>query len=222
MALNHLSLAPAGGGYTNAQSWLKHLKKLAGPRLLPALQADLAGLRVGHGLKRPEASVVQTLLYDDFLVQLPDAYLTKVDVASMAASLEVRAPFLDQVVIELAWSLPDSMKLNWGRRKWLLKRLAARLIPPEVVYRPKMGFGMPLPQWFRGKLGEVLEQMLERSAAVEEGWILLDPVRQCLQAHRNGEDHATRLWLVLWLEFWFRMVVRGDAPGSVEFHLCPA
>ena len=206
MALNHLSLAPAGGGYTNAQSWLKHLKELAGPRLLPALQADLAGLRVGHGLKRPEASVVQTLLYDDFLVQLPDAYLTKVDVASMAASLEVRAPFLDQAVIELAWSLPDSMKLNWGRRKWLLKRLTARLIPSEVVYRPKMGFGMPLPNWFRGKLGEVLEQMLERSAAAEEGWILLDPVRQCLQAHRNGEDHATRLWLVLWLEFWFRLV----------------
>lgn len=222
IALNDLSLSPAGGGYTNAQSWWKHLKELAGPCLFPALQADLVGLRIGHGLKRPEASVLQRLLYDDFQVQLPDAYLTKVDVASMAASLETRAPFLDHAVIELAWRLPDSMKLNWCRRKWLLKRLAARLIPPEVVYRQKMGFGMPLPSWFRGKLGEVLEQLLERSVAAEEGWIRLDPVRQCLQAHRNGENHATRLWLLLWLELWFRLVARDDALKSLGFHSCPA
>jgi asparagine synthase (glutamine-hydrolysing) len=180
--------------------------EIAGPSKGPAVSAYLAAQLVGQVVDRPEASLVQRLLYDDFQVQLPDAYLTKVDVASMAASVEVRAPFLDQSVLELAWSLPDAAKLNWGRRKWLLKRIAARHVPPDVIYRPKMGFAMPLPQWFRGKLGELLEDMLSESIAVSEGWIKVDPVRRCLQEHRKGQDHATRLWLILWLEFWFRLV----------------
>jgi asparagine synthase (glutamine-hydrolysing) len=216
MAMNQLSLAPAGVGYTNSESWLEQLVELAGPRLIPGVKFDLVSLRVGRGLNRPEDSVVQTLLYDDFQVQLPDAYLTKVDVASMAASLEVRAPFLDQNVIESAWGLPDSMKLHWGQRKWLLKRIAARWVPPEAVFRPKMGFAMPLPQWFRGKLGDVLHQLLEHSVAANDGWIRPEPVRRCLQEHRRGENHATRLWVVLWLELWFRLVVRGDARESLE------
>lgn len=216
-AMNQLSLSPPGTGYTNAQSWFTKLADVAGPRLQPVLQTDLTALRVGQVQKRPEASVVQILLYDDFQVQLPDAYLTKVDVASMAASLEVRAPFLDQKVIELAWGLPDSMKLNWGRRKWLLKQIAARYVPANVIYRPKMGFAMPLPDWFRGKLGVILEQLLKDSAAVDEGWISLQPVRHCLQSHRDGKNHSTRLWLILWLELWFRLVVRSEAPETLDF-----
>ncbi|WP_295446064.1 asparagine synthase (glutamine-hydrolyzing) [uncultured Thiodictyon sp.] len=206
LAVNALSLQVPGVSYTNRQSWFERLGDLAGPALLPALAEDLAGLRVGKTVDRPEVSLVQRLLYDDFQVQLPDAYLTKVDVASMAASLEVRAPFLDQRVLELAWSLPDSTKLHWGRRKWLLKRIAARHVPAEVVYRPKMGFGMPLPQWFRGALGEYLEVLMSDSLAVGAGWILAGPVRTCLAEHRAGLDHSTRLWLILWFELWLRLV----------------
>jgi asparagine synthase (glutamine-hydrolysing) len=215
-AMNQLSLATPGQGYTNVQSWFDNLASLAGPNLLPALAYDLAALRVGRALGRSEASVMQALLYDDFQIQLPDAYLVKMDVASMAASLEVRAPFLDQEVIELAWSLPDQTKLSWGRRKWLLKHIAAKLVPPEVIYRPKMGFSMPLDGWFRGKLGVVLEGLLEDSMAVQEGWIRREPVRQCLHAHRQGQDHTTRLWLVLWLELWFRLVVNGASVESTH------
>ena len=214
-AMNQLSLAPSGGGYTNSESWLENLSELAGSRLIPGMNTDLVSLRVGRGLSRPEASVVQRLLYDDFQVQLPDAYLTKVDVASMAASLEVRSPFLDQNVIELAWRLPDSMKLHWGQRKWLLKRIAARWVPPESVFRQKMGFAMPLPQWFRGKLGNTLHQLLEESVAVNDGWVKAEPVRRLLQKHREGENHATRLWDILWLELWFRLALRGDARESL-------
>jgi asparagine synthase (glutamine-hydrolysing) len=221
-ALNKLSLAPPGAGYTNAESWLTQLANVAGPRLKPALQANIGAFRVGKALGRPEASVVQTLIYDDFQVLLPDAYLTKVDVASMATSLEVRAPLLQQRVIELAWGLPDSMKLNWGRRKWLLKRIAAHHVPRDVVYRPKMGFAMPLAEWFRGRLGEVLEDLMKSCVAAEEGWIRLAPVRSCLKAHRNGENHAMRLWLILWLEYWFRFVAQGDGTKRSESYSCPA
>jgi len=208
-AMNTLSLLPQGEAYTNAQSWYERLGEIAGLALQSTLHVDIASLRVGGAVDRPESSVVQRLLYDDFQVQLPDAYLTKVDVASMAASLEVRAPFLDQNILELAWTLPDAAKLNWGRRKWLLKRIAARHVPPGVIYRPKMGFAMPLSQWFRGKLGGMLEEMLEGSVAFSEGLIQVEPVRKCLLLHRQGSDNSTRLWLFLWLELWCRLVLRG-------------
>ena len=149
-------------------------------------------------------------------MQLPDAYLTKVDVASMAASLEVRAPLLDQKVIEEAWILPDRMKLHWGQRKWLLKRIASRWLPREVIYRPKMGFGLPLVHWWRGELGAWLELLMKDSFAEAEGWIQAEPVRRMLSLHRKGENHHTRLWLVLWLELWFRLVACRTASQDPE------
>lgn len=206
-AMNALSLAAPGAGHTNSQSWLNRLDALAGPALRPALAADLVSLRVGKALDRPEASLIQRLLYDDFQVQLPDAYLTKVDVASMAASLEVRSPLLDQALVEWAWSLPDRAKINLGRRKHLLKRIAMRHVPADVITRPKMGFGMPLAEWFRaGVLKDMIEDLLETSVAVSEGWIRAEAVRQALAEHQTGIDRATRLWLFLWLELWFREV----------------
>ena len=213
-ALNALSLAEPGAGYTNSQSWHDMLGEVAGPALRPGLDHDRITCRVGRGLDRENTTVVQKLLFDDFQVQLPDQYLTKIDVASMAASLEVRAPLLDVSVLETAWRLPDRMKLHWGQRKWLLKRIAARLVPPEVVYRPKMGFALPLPQWFRGEIGFVLERLLKDSVAEREGWIDSKRVLCELEDHRNGKrDNHARLWLILCLEIWFRIVT-----GELDYH----
>lgn len=206
-ALNAASLAAPGAGYSNAQSWHGMLGELAGPRLRGGLAHDRVACRLGQPCDSAQMSALQRLLHEDFQVQLADAYLTKVDVASMAASLEVRAPFLDQHVIEQAWLLPDRLKLHWGTRKWLLKRIAARLVPPEVVYRPKMGFAMPLVHWWRGALGDFLERLLGASVAQAHECIRTEPVYRLLREHRDGADHHTRLWLVLWLELWFRLVV---------------
>ncbi len=214
-AMNQLSLATPGAGYTNSESWHDCLRDLAGPRLLAGLSHDRDACRNGEPQSGTEWSVLQRILGADLQVQMPDAYLTKVDVASMAASLEVRAPFLDRDVIEHAWLLPDRMKLNCGRRKWLLKHLAARLVPPEVVYRRKMGFGMPLVHWWRGRLGDWLEAMLADSVAEAEDWIRSEPVRRMLLEHREGANHHTRLWLVLWLELWFRLVVHRASPETL-------
>ncbi len=205
-AMNELSLARRGSSYSNFESWFRHLEQLAGPNLQPGLAHDLVACRTPSGTERPTATLTQRLLYDDFQVQLPDDYLTKVDVASMAASLEVRAPLLDQTVVEHAWLLPDDTKLRWGQRKWLLKRIAARWVPPSVIYRPKMGFALPLVHWWRGELGEWLDSLMTDSVAASSGWIRVEPVRRMLHAHQGGEDHQTRLWLVLWLELWFRLV----------------
>jgi asparagine synthase (glutamine-hydrolysing) len=215
-AMNTLSLAAPGAGYTNSQSWHEMLGEVAGPALRPGLDHDRTACRVGRTLDREGATVVQRLLFDDFQVQLPDDYLTKVDVASMAASLEVRAPLLDVSVLETAWSLPDRMKLHWGERKWILKRIAARLVPAEAIYRPKRGFAMPLPRWFQGQIGVALEHLLKESVAAREGWIDAKRVMCELEDHRNGKrDNHTRLWLILWLEIWFRVVYSGElAPDT--------
>lgn len=203
-AMNALSLATPGMGYTNPGSWFGCLTAVAGPELAAAFSADLGAIRVGKASHRPEASTVQRLLYDDFQVQLPDAYLTKVDVASMAASLEVRAPFLDHSVMELAWGLPDAAKLNWGRRKYLLKRLAAGYVPEEVIYRPKMGFAMPLREWFRGRLGDFAVALYKDSRAVESGYVVDGALEDALLRHQRKGGEATRLWSLVWLELWFR------------------
>lgn len=205
-AMNTLSLASPGFGYTNSLSWYEMIGELAGPAMQPGLDHDRVACRVGRSIDREGATVIQRLLLDDFEVQLPDDYLTKVDVASMAASLEVRAPFLDVRVLETAWSLPDRMKLHWGESKWILKRIAANLVPEEVIYRPKMGFAMPLPLWFQGELGWALEQLMHDSVAETEGWIRAERVIAELEDHRSGKrDSHTRLWLALWLEVWFRI-----------------
>ncbi len=185
------------------------LSEVAGAALSPGLDHDRVACRVGRALDREGATVVQRLLLDDFQVQLPDDYLTKVDVASMAASLEVRAPMLDVSVLETAWRLPDRMKLHWGERKWILKRIAARLVPAEVIYRPKMGFAMPLQRWFQLGTGSCAGATADRQCGDngKAGSIRHRVLRE-LRDHRDGtRDNHTRLWLILWLELWFRVVV---------------
>jgi asparagine synthase (glutamine-hydrolysing) len=204
-AMNTLSLAESGSGYTNSESWFNHLDQVAGPRLRPSIdKQQLVAARVGKATDRAEASVVQRLLYDDIQIQFPDALLAKVDVASMAASLEVREPFLTPRLLEFAWSLPDRTKLKWGSRKALLKEIAARHVPREVIYRPKMGFASPLDKWFSGKLGEYGASLFEQSQAVSSGYVAAGAFEAALYRHRSSGKEATRLWLLLWLELWFR------------------
>jgi asparagine synthase (glutamine-hydrolysing) len=216
-AMNTLSLARPGAGYTNAESWLGGLDALLGDAARGTPGHDPAACRSGAEWTGGRTTAVRQVLFDDFQVLLPDDYLTKVDVASMAASLEVRAPFLSHHVMELAWSLPDRLKLNLGRRKWLLKRVAARLVPPEVIYRPKQGFGLPMKRWWRGRLAEVLQRLMATSRAVEWGWIRREPVLRALDEHRRGvRDHETRLWLVLWLELWARIAYERSVPRGAS------
>ncbi len=218
LAMNDLSLDPIGRSYTNSLSWFNMLHDVAGPYLKSVLAVDLVSYRVGNSQDRPESSNVQKLLFDDIEVQLPDCYLAKVDVASMAASLEVRCPFLEKNIMEQAWLLPDRFKLHIGQRKWLLKKIASRFVPSEVVYRQKMGFTMPLQKWFQEDLGDYLGSLMADSVADSKGWLRSEVVKKFLYEHRKGEDHQTRLWLALWLEMWFRYLdSTPDTNNAVGF-----
>lgn len=207
--LDRLASGAPGTSYSNSESWMDTLGELKGDFFRSNSEGhDLLACRVGKSFPEGDVGVLRQILYDDFQVLLPDAYLVKVDVASMAASLEVRCPFLDKELVEMAWSLPDSMKLRGPKRKWLLKRVAAKHVPADVIYRPKLGFALPMSHWWANGLLDILSELMSESRAVAHGFIQKEPVQRAIDQYgRGNREHATRLWLILWLELWTRIVL---------------
>ncbi len=148
-------------------------------------------------------SLLEGLMHVDRETYLPDAMLTKVDRASMAAGLEVRVPLLDHRVVAYAVGIPDALKYRGGSGKYLLKRLLHRYVPARLFERPKMGFGVPIGRWFRGKLKGLLLDYASPAAIRREG--RFDPrlVETRLREHFSGEnDHQHQLWTLLMWEMW--------------------
>ncbi|MCA9120251.1 MAG: asparagine synthase (glutamine-hydrolyzing) [Planctomycetaceae bacterium] len=141
----------------------------------------------------------------DLTTYLPCDLMTKVDIASMAHSLEVRQPFLDYRVVEYAAALPLSLKFRRGTGKLLLRRAFGDLLPPAIWNRRKMGFGVPLEHWFRNELRELTHDTLLSESARINGWFRREYVQQLVSEHESKQfDHAYRLWALLVLELWSR------------------
>ncbi len=156
------------------------------------------------GLKRDD---VTRAMIADILTYLPGDLLHKVDMASMAHSLECRGPFLDHRVVELALAMPlkRKLRLRRGRSKVVLKKAFADLLPPAIRSRSKMGFGVPVDRWFRNELKEELRAVLLDPSALGRGLFRAEAVERLVQEHVAGvRDHAYRLWSLLMLELWFR------------------
>jgi asparagine synthase (glutamine-hydrolysing) len=155
---------------------------------------------------RTIAAYLRAYLQEDILV--------KVDRASMAASLEVRAPFLDPDLIEFLATVPSSLKLAGLTRKSLLRRLMRGRIPDLIIDRPKQGFGAPLDAWFRGELSGLAREVLDPPRLTHGG--LLDPAAagRLLAEHRDGAaDHGGRLWSMIQLQLWFERWIEDRRPG---------
>jgi asparagine synthase (glutamine-hydrolysing) len=151
---------------------------------------------------------VDAALLADTMTYLPNDLLVKVDIASMAVSLEARSPFLDHHVIEFAASLPEGMKLRGMTTKYLLKKTLRKLLPSENLTRPKMGFGVPIGHWFRGQMQPFLREQLLSDRAARRGLLRPEAVRRMVDEHTRGErDHTHPLWTLLMLELWFQRFI---------------
>jgi len=147
---------------------------------------------------------VNTLLYVDFKSYLPECLMTKIDIATMAASLEGRSPLLDHEFVELAFRLPGEWKLKGLRgHKWIMKEAFKDLLPDSIRKRGKMGFGIPLGPWFRGPLKGFWQDHVLSRAALERGYFNETALRRLWEEHQTGRrDHGYRLWALLMLELW--------------------
>jgi asparagine synthase (glutamine-hydrolysing) len=151
------------------------------------------------------------VLFAEVMTSLPNDLLVKMDIASMANSLETRSPLLDHEVVEFAARLPASLKLRYGvRQKYLLKRLARKLVPAENIDRPKMGFGVPVGSWLRGSLRNLGGDMLLSQRARQRGYFRPDTVARLWTEHQTGtNDNAYSLWMLLMFELWHREFIDG-------------
>jgi asparagine synthase (glutamine-hydrolysing) len=143
----------------------------------------------------------------DFNTWLPDNLLERGDRMSMSASLELRPPFLDHRLVELAFRLPSSVKVRGAQTKWVVKEVARRYLPAAVVDRPKVGFKVPLDSWFRGDLEELARDLLTGPSSFVASTLDARVVERLLDDHRSGRrDEQIRIWTLLSLEVWGRQV----------------
>ena len=161
----------------------------------------------GHGDAEDETDMA---LNADVNLYLADDLLVKMDRATMAHGLEARSPFLDHVLMEFVASLPARFKLSGTRKKRILKAALQDLIPEEILQRPKMGFCVPLAQWFRQELREMAYDIMLSPRAMLRDLFRPETVAALLHAHDKGQaNHAEHLWDLFMLELWHRRFIDG-------------
>ncbi len=151
-------------------------------------------------------SRAEQAVYADFVTYLPDDLMTKVDIDTMTVALEGRSPFLDHEMLELTAKIPFHLKLK-GRnnKKYILKEALRGIIPDEVMFRPKMGFGIPIHEWFRKDLKGYAYNLLLSDKALNRGIFKKESVRKLLDTHCETQiNHGYRIWALVTLELWFQ------------------
>ncbi|MDR1958927.1 MAG: asparagine synthase (glutamine-hydrolyzing) [Planctomycetaceae bacterium] len=176
----------------------------------PDFRGQLNGHDPLHFLLEAESCCVQRdavsrISFVDMQTYLPCDIMTKVDIASMAHSLECRAPLLDYRIAEWAAKLPIHCKIHGHRGKFILRKTFQHLLPKDIERRGKMGFGVPIDHWFRGPLRETVQEVLLDSRTFNRGLFQKKGIETLLRDHFAGRfDHAYRIWALFILELWFR------------------
>jgi asparagine synthase (glutamine-hydrolysing) len=167
---------------------------------------------VRHHFNRPDIShEMEKILCGDMATYLTDDIMVKVDRMTMAVSLEARAPLLDHQLMDFAARIPFEYKLRDGNGKYLLKKVAQQLLPPEVMQKRKQGFAIPVARWLREDLKTLLRDTLSSRSFRERGIFNLRGITHCVDAHLSGQrDYSEQLWLLLTYEMWAQRFL--DAP----------
>ena len=204
--LTNLAMEPMEA-YFNSMSWFGPYRNMI---LAKDFRSSLAGyssseLFSSYGRLCDSEDALTRIQYVDMKTYLVDDILTKVDRASMANSLEVRVPVLDHEFMELVATIPASLKLKGREGKYLLKRSLEPLLPHEIMYRPKMGFSIPLADWLRNDLRSVFEDLVLGQSAFLSDFFDIKVVRNMWGKHQRGvNDFASELWAVLFFAVWAR------------------
>lgn len=168
-----------------------------------SFRRDLQGYRASdvfarHAGRAPTDDPLSLVQYLDMKTYLVGDILTKVDRASMAHALEVRVPLLDHRLVEWISSLPSSVKLCRGEGKYIFKKALEPELPSDILYRPKMGFGVPLAKWFRGPLRERINDIVLGQRLRDTGWFEPRYMQHLVDAHQSGRrDYSALLWTVM-------------------------
>jgi asparagine synthase (glutamine-hydrolysing) len=183
-----------------------HRQRLYTPELASAVGSARAAAVIHDSWVAASGSdQADVMLETDVETYLPDDLLVKVDIASMAHSLEARSPLLDREVMEFAASLPSNWKLDRLQKKVALRRALRNRIPDRILDRPKMGFGVPLDHWFRGPLEPFAREVLDDASTRDRGYFRPEVVRSLIDDHVAGRaDNSSRIWALLMLEMWHR------------------
>jgi asparagine synthase (glutamine-hydrolysing) len=207
------------GGYLHSVSVIPdHLRqRLYGP----AFRRDLQGYEAievlrAHARRAPTDQPLSRAQYLDIKTYLPGDILVKVDRASMAHALEVRAPILDHELVEWIAGLPPAVKLRGREGKYLFKRGLEPYLPPDILYRPKMGFAVPLAGWFRGPLRERVREAVLGSTLADTGFFDMRFITQLVDQHQSGiGEHSSALWSLLMFEAFVRRVLQDASAARV-------
>jgi asparagine synthase (glutamine-hydrolysing) len=199
-AARYLQLTSAINSDLKAELCTKEFTASAGADPLGYVEQWFAG--------NGEIDVVDRVMMADTFNYLPNDLLVKVDIASMAVSLEARAPFLDHKVLEFAASLPAHYKLRGLTTKYLLKKALKGLLPEENLTRRKMGFGVPVSHWFRGKLKGFLAERVLSEKMARRGYFKPEVVKHLFDEHTAGRrDYGPQLWTLMMLELWHEQMI---------------
>jgi asparagine synthase (glutamine-hydrolysing) len=157
--------------------------------------------------------IIDAMLFTDLMTYMPGDLLPKVDIASMANSLEARSPFLDHKFLEFSAGIPSHMKIRGTATKYILKKALKGLLPDEILKREKMGFGVPIGRWFKEDLQDYVYGILLEPRSTARGYFKTEKIKGLLDAHKSGKaNNGARIWSLLNLELWHRVFI--DKTGA--------
>ena len=170
-----------------------------------------------HADKAPKGEPLSLVQYLDIKTYLVGDILTKVDRASMAHSLEVREPLLDHPLMEWLSGLPPGLKLRGREGKYLFKKSLEPYLPHDILYRPKMGFSVPLASWFRGPLRQRVRDAVLGPVLMDSGYFNPRFLREMVDEHQSGaRDYGVSLWSLLMFEAFLRKVMGAQASDKFK------
>jgi asparagine synthase (glutamine-hydrolysing) len=168
--------------------------------------ATVSAMMQAFDSAHPGCDELTRMIHNEFRVRLAELLLMRVDKISMSTSVEGRVPFLDHALVDFTMDIPQAWKVKAGEPKYLLKKALKGILPDDILYRPKMGFGAPMAEWLRGDFGRQAEATVLGSSLMKDGTFDRDHIARHFKGHRDGrQNNALHLWLLFNLTAWHEL-----------------